>query len=185
MKDVVDLILADHTELKSVFGKLKDGDAGTRALLMPVAASLLTAHSRAEESEVYPVVRDEANDAEDVEHSQEEHVAAEQILVKLAGLDPASPNFPSVLDELVEAVTHHMEEEESSVLPAMRKGLSDDRRAKLGDAFLAARSEHWSDQPGAPTKADLATQANNADIDNRSTMNKEELKDAVAGVAEL
>ena len=83
MSDVVDLILADHVELKAVFEKLKAGDAGARGLLVPVAASMLVAHSRAEESEVYPVVRDEANDAEDVEHSQEEHAAAEQLLEEL------------------------------------------------------------------------------------------------------
>lgn len=185
MSDVVELILADHVELKTVFEKLKTGDAGARGLLVPLAASMLISHSRAEESEVYPVVRDEADDAEDVEHSQEEHAGAELLLEELYELDPASAQFPSVLQELVDAVHHHMEEEESKVLPAMRTGLSDGRRAELGEAFLTARRNHWGDEPGAATKADLLIQATNAGIENASTMSKAELKKALEKSAEM
>ena len=185
MSDVVELILADHTELKSVFEKLKTGDVGARGLLVPLAASMLIAHSRAEESEVYPVVRDEAGDAEDVEHSQEEHAGAELLLEELYDLDPASVKFPSALKELVEAVHHHMEEEEEKVLPAMRTGLSDTRRAEVGEAFLAARRAHWGDEPGAATKADLLIQATNAGIEGASTMYKSQLKKALEQAAEM
>jgi hemerythrin superfamily protein len=185
MSDVVELILADHVELKTIFEKLRAGDAGARGLLVPLAASMLIAHSRAEESEVYPVVRDEANDAEDVEHSQEEHAGAELLLEALYDLDPASAKFPSALTELVEAVHHHMEEEEQKVLPAMRSGLSAARREELGDAFLAARREHWGDEPGAATKADLLIQATNAGIENASTMSKDQLRTALEKSAEM
>jgi hemerythrin superfamily protein len=185
MSDVVELILADHTELRTVFEKMKAGDAGARALLMPLAASMLISHSRAEESQVYPVVAGEANDADDVEHSQEEHAAAELLLEDLYELDPASAKFPSALQELVDAVHHHMEEEETKVLPAMRSGLSDSRRAELGEAFLTARREHWGDEPGAATKAELLIQATNAGIENASSMSKSQLKKAVEDSAEL
>jgi hemerythrin superfamily protein len=185
MSDVVELILADHVELKTVFEKLKSGDAGARGLLVPLAASMLIAHSRAEESEVYPVVRDEADDAEDVEHSQEEHAGAELLLEELYDLDPSSEKFPSALQELVDAVHHHMAEEEEKVLPAMRLSLSAARRDELGDAFLATRRAHWGDEPGAATKADLLVQATNAGIENASTMSKSELKKALEKSAEM
>ena len=185
MSDVVELILADHTELKAVFEKLKAGDAGTRGLLVPLVASMLISHSRAEESEVYPAVRDEAGDADDVEHSQEEHAGAEIHLEQLYDLDPASDEFPSVLKDLVDAVHHHMEEEESKVLPAMRSGLSDSRRAELGEAFLTARRAHWGDEPGAASKADLLIQATNAGIENASSMSKSQLKKVLEQSAEM
>jgi len=185
MSDVVELILADHVELRAVFEKLRTGDAGARGLLVPAAASMLIAHSRAEESEVYPVVRDEANDAEDVEHSQEEHAGAELLLEQLYDLDPASAKFPAALQELVDAVQHHMEEEEQKVLPAMRSGLTDGRRAELAEAFLSARREHWRDEPGAATKAELLIQATNAGIENASAMSKSQLKKALEASAEM
>lgn len=185
MSDVVELILADHVELRTVFEKMKTGDAGARGLLVPVAASMLIAHSRAEESEVYPAVRDEANDADDVEHSQEEHAGAEILLEQLYDLDPASAAFPSALQELVDAVHHHMEEEEGKVIPAMRSGLTEARRAELGEAFLAARRAHWGDEPGAATKAELLIQATNAGLENASSMSKSQLKKALEQSAEM
>ena len=72
---------------------------------------MLVGHSRAEEAEVYPVAAAEAGEADDVAHSQEEHIQAEQLLEQLAGADPESPAFEQVLKELVDAVTHHVEEE--------------------------------------------------------------------------
>jgi hemerythrin superfamily protein len=185
MSDVTDLILEDHKQLKDLFGKLRTGTTGQRELLMPVMSAMLVAHSRAEESQVYPAVRDEAGDAEDVEHSQEEHAAAELALVKLTSTSPESDDFTSALEELIEAVTHHMDEEESDVLPAMRSGLKPARLDELGEAFLAARAEHWGDKPGEATRTDLEIQARNADIDGRSTMSRDELKKAVDAVAEL
>lgn len=185
MSDVTDLILEDHEQLKELFGKLRSGNTGQRQLLLPVMSAMLVAHSRAEESQVYPAVRDEAGDAEDVEHSQEEHAAAELALVKLTSTSPESGDFTSALEELIEAVTHHMEEEESDVLPALRSGLKPARLEELGDAFLASRAEHWGDLPGEASRSDLEIQARNADIEGRSSMSTAELKKAVDASAEL
>jgi iron-sulfur cluster repair protein YtfE (RIC family) len=185
MTDVTDLILEDHKQLKELFGKLQSGTTGQRELLLPVMSAMLVAHSRAEESQVYPAVRDEAGDAEDVEHSQEEHAAAELALVKLTSTSPESGDFASALEELIEAVTHHMDEEESDVLPAMRSGLKQSRRDEIGAAFLAARAEHWGDRPGEASRTDLEIQARNADIEGRSSMSTEELRKAVEASAEL
>ncbi len=185
MSDVTDLIVEDHKQLKEVFGKLRTGTTGQRELLLPLMSAMLVSHSRAEESEVYPAVRDEAGDAEDVEHSQEEHAAAELALVKLTSTSPESGDFTSALEALIEAVTHHMDEEESDVLPAMRSALKPARLAELGDAFLAARRQHWGDRPGEATRTELDIQARNADIDGRSTMSRDELQEAVDASAEL
>jgi hemerythrin superfamily protein len=172
--DVVDLIMQDHREVERLFDELKSHPE-KRPLLVPVLTALLTAHSRAEEAEVYPVARDEAGEAEEVAHSQEEHAQAEQLLARLADADPQSPTFDQVLTELVEAVTHHVEEEESKVLPGMRERLDDQRRAELGRAFAASREEHMGDRPGEASKEELQLQARNAGMSGASTMSKDEL----------
>jgi hemerythrin superfamily protein len=177
-KDVVDLIMADHREVESLFERMKN-DPSQRPMLVPVMSTLLIAHSRAEEAEVYPVARDEAGIAEDVAHSQQEHAEAESLLEQLKTLDHDSEKFHDVLDELIDAVTHHVEEEESSVLPGMRKNLSEERLAELGEAFVTARAEHMGERPGEATKEELMQQAENADVDGRSSMDKAELKSAV------
>ena len=172
--DVVDLIMQDHREVERLFDELKTHPE-QRRLLIPTLTSLLTAHSRAEEAEVYPVARDEAGEAEEVAHSQEEHAQAEQLLARLAQTDPEASEFDEVLDDLVEAVTHHVEEEESTVLPGMRERLDDARRAELGRAFAASRAEHMGDQPGEATREELLLQARNAGLTGASSMSKEEL----------
>ncbi|GAA3656568.1 hypothetical protein GCM10022237_15800 [Nocardioides ginsengisoli] len=180
--DVVDLIMSDHRELERLFDTLEN-EPDKRAALLPVMTTLLTAHSRAEESEVYPAAR-EAGGEDDVQHSQQEHLLADQLAEKLAATDPDSDAFPAALKELVDAVKHHVEEEETTVLPGMRERLDDARRAELGQAFLSAREEHLGQQPGEVSKAELNQQAANAGISGASSMSKSELKSELEDAAE-
>lgn len=181
--DVIDLILKDHRELERMFATLLDEPA-QRPTLVPLMTTLLTAHSRAEESEVYPAAR-EAGIEEDVEHSQKEHLEADELAVRVAGMDPESDEFPSALKELIDAVKHHVGEEEETLLPHIRDQIDEARRAELGAAFLAAREENLGDQPADITKADLEQQAANISLSGASAMSKAELKDELADEAEL
>lgn len=179
--DVVDLILADHKELRHQFDRLRD-DPDSRPTLVPLMTALLTAHSRAEEAEVYPAAR-EAGAREDVEHSQKEHLEADKVARELNGTDPGSAAFDSVLKKLIETVEHHIEEEEETVLPDMRKLMDDDVRSRLGQAFLDARAAHLGEQPGDETKADLVQQAQNADVPAGGS--KDELTERLEGEAQI
>jgi hemerythrin superfamily protein len=176
--DVVDLIMQDHREVERLFDELKSHPE-KRPLLVPVLSALLTAHSRAEEAEVYPAARDEAGETDEVAHSQEEHVQAEELMAKVAATDPTSPQFEQALDKLIEAVNHHVEEEESEVLPGIRKRLDERRRAELGKAFADSRAEHLGERPGEATKEELLTIARNAGLSGASDMSKAELRKAL------
>ncbi|MEV6286125.1 hemerythrin domain-containing protein [Kribbella sp. NPDC051770] len=181
--DVVDLIMQDHREVERLFDELKDNPE-KRPNLVPVLTTLLSAHSRAEESAVYPAAAAEADEADDVAHSQQEHVEADQLLEKLAKTDPTSAAFDKVLQNLVDAVTHHVEEEETKVLPGMRQHLTDERRLELGEAFVASRKEHLGDQPEDITRDELLQQARNADVSGASSLGKDDLKKKLQAEAE-
>lgn len=181
--DVVDLIMQDHREVERLFDELRDNPE-KRPNLLPVLTTLLTAHSRAEEAEVYPVAAAEAGEKEEIQHSQQEHIEADQLLAKLAQADPASDEFDKVLRNLVDAVSHHVEEEETKVLPGMRSTLSDQRRAELGEAFVASRKQHLGDQPGSLTRDELSQQASNAGISGTSGLSKDELEEKLKKEAE-
>ena len=94
--DVVDMIMDDHREVERLFEALRT-ERAERPLVLPQLTALLIAHSRAEEAEVYPAARDEAGEADEVEHSQAEHVEAEEILTKLAGMDPDDADYEATL----------------------------------------------------------------------------------------
>jgi Hemerythrin HHE cation binding domain len=178
MPDVVDVIMQDHREVERIFGVLR-AEPEKRPGMVPVLVSLLTAHARAEEAEVYTVAREEAQASDQVAHSQQEHAEAEELLEQLAAADPESPEFDEILAELEDSVTHHVEDEESDLLPVMRENLEDSRRAELADAFLASREEHLGDTPADITKEERLVQARNAEVSGASGMSKDEIREAV------
>ena len=98
------------------------------------------------------------------------------MLEQMASMDPTSQEFEKALQELIGAVTHHVEEEESTVLPGMRRGLSDQRRTELAEAFATARAAHLGDRPGEATKRELQQQAQNAGLGVASGSTKEEIR---------
>lgn len=178
MPDVVDLIMADHREVERLFDILKNKPE-QRVLALPTVSALLIAHSRAEETEVYPVAKAEADEEEEVAHSQHEHAEAEQILQRLGVSDPTTSDYGDLVQELIDAVKHHVEEEESEVLPGLRKQLTAARRQELGAAFATARAQHLGDRPGDATREELAGQARNLGVSGVSGMSKDELHEAV------
>jgi hemerythrin superfamily protein len=177
-RDVVDLILDDHREFERLFAILRE-DPTKRATTTPVLTTLLFAHGRAEEAVIYPAAIKEADEADEVEHSQEEHVEADALMEQLAGKDPESAEFGDLLEQVIEAVTHHLEEEEETVLPGMREKIAADRLVQLGEEFLAIRNDLLGNQVEDVTKAQLETQAANMNVEGASSMTKGELKETL------
>ena len=180
--NVVDLIMNDHRELERLFEQLQS-QPDKRGGLLPVMITLLTAHSRAEEERVYPAAA-AAGIADDVEHSQKEHLEADQLAAEVAGADPDSPGFGEKLTRLIDAVTHHVQEEESTLLPGMREKMSSTELDRLGEVFLESRREHLGEEPADITKAEMEQQAANAQISGASGMSKAELKEELQAAAE-
>ncbi|HSJ59877.1 MAG TPA: hemerythrin domain-containing protein [Jiangellaceae bacterium] len=174
MTDVVDLIMEDHREVERLFELLKT-QPDQRPNTLPVLSALLIAHSRAEEAEVYPVAQQELGNDE-VTHSQEEHIVVEQLLERLETTNVESNQFDTLLEQLEDAVNEHVEEEESSVLPAMREQLDQRRRDELGAAFAESRAEHLGEMPGEATKEELIQQAKNLGLGGAQAMEKDELR---------
>jgi hemerythrin superfamily protein len=182
MGNVVDLIMNDHRELERLFDQLQN-QPDTRPTTLPVMMSLLTAHSRAEEAEVYPAAT-EAGVDKHVEHSQKEHLECDQLAADLAETAVDAPDFDEKLTKLIDAVKHHVEEEETTVLPGMRNLLPSERLNQLGEAFLASREQHLGSMPADITKDELEQQAENANVAGASTKTKDELAQELKAAAE-
>ncbi|MFD1149199.1 hemerythrin domain-containing protein [Saccharothrix hoggarensis] len=147
--DVVELILADHRRFEELFRALRDRESDRSTLLSELAA-LLVAHAEAEESEVYPALkRYKEVDDEEVDHGAEEHAEGHQALLALMEVaDTASEEWESKLEELVQALNHHVDEEERTILNDARQQVSDERRAELGRLFTDIRQDRLDDNCG-------------------------------------
>jgi hemerythrin-like domain-containing protein len=149
--DVVELILADHREFERLLRELRNREVDRAAVLSDLA-DLLVAHAEAEEREVYPSLKRKApEEAEEIEHGAEEHAEGHEALLALQRTDASDDEaFEEALEELSEALTHHLDEEERDVLNAARENVPDDQRASLGEAFLRVRNELLEGSPGDP-----------------------------------
>jgi hemerythrin superfamily protein len=137
--DAVTLIMNDHRVLERLFEKLKAGNGDQRALVAEVKARLV-AHSEAEETQVYPAIKDaDPNEAEEVDHAYDEHEQADRLLMQVESAEPGSAAFDKALTAFIDAVKHHVEEEETEVLPALKEAVDGSTLERLGAAFEETR----------------------------------------------
>ncbi|MFF0382688.1 hemerythrin domain-containing protein [Streptomyces sp. NPDC004286] len=149
-QDVVELILQDHRRMEDLFRQMRSVEAD-RAAALQEFADLLVAHALAEESEVYPALKRYKNiDNEEVEHGEHEHDEGNEALLHLLEVkEVGSDEWDSKLEELVEAITHHTDEEERTILNSARENVAMSRREELGAAFLEERARRLKDEPGS------------------------------------
>jgi hemerythrin superfamily protein len=179
--DVIDLIMQDHREVERLFDQL-DRHPARRPLLVPILSTLLIAHGRAEEEEIYPVAR-EAGGTDEMTRSQKEHLTAEDLLVKLEQADAEDSAFDNVLTELADMVTAHFREEERQVLPAMRERLGEEQLASLAKAFIVSRDKHFGERPRDRRLSDMQQHARNVGLVGFSDLGKNELEDLLRKLA--
>src|SRR3954467_7493877 len=192
--DAVTVIKNDHRLLEGLFDRLRSGQGDRQALLVEVAARL-AAHSHAEEMKVYrALAQAESGERGEVEHGAEEHHEAEQMLHRIMAMKPNDPEFESGLTQFVDAVLHHVQEEESELLPALQQAVDADKLDELGQSFeeirakeleiagiTAGGSTSGAEESGADqaSRAELYEQAKEAGIPGRSNMTKEQLAQAL------
>src|SRR5699024_10830175 len=141
--NLVDVIIADHRSVEEVFQELEQG-SGTpqhrRQLADHVIAELVR-HSVAKEQYMYPAAREALPDGDEVvDHELAEHAEAEQVMNDLDDVDPEDPRFNGLLAALMADVRHHIEEEETDLLPKLQQACSQERLQQLGAQVLEVRS---------------------------------------------
>ncbi|MFC7934034.1 hemerythrin domain-containing protein [Streptomyces cinereoruber] len=148
-EDVVAAILEDHRTMEDLFRRMRSVEAD-RADALKEFSALLIAHGEAEETEVYGALKRFKNvDDEEVDHGTEEHQEGNEALLALLEVDEVgSDEWDERLEKLVEAVTHHLDEEERTILNDARENVPDERRAELGAAFLKERARQLASDCG-------------------------------------
>jgi hemerythrin-like domain-containing protein len=137
VSDVVELIEHDHREVEQMFAAFKEShDAGVARQI----CDELDKHTRAEESAVYPVFEEElSNEADKVHEAEDEHKEARQLIGRIRNTSDES-HLVELMQELEQAIQHHVKEEESEMLPKARKELPAEELSQLGDKFEEAKA---------------------------------------------
>lgn len=158
--DVLDVLQSQHAEVDDLIGKIEH--SATRAELFDELADRLAAHATVEEKIFYPAAMAKQTD-ELLHESVEEHLGIKRVLVDMLALDPDDDadreEFDAKLSVLKEQFTHHAhEEEEAKLFPMLRKLMSAEQRAGLGNDVLAMFEELLPQHPckNVPSETDHA-----------------------------
>lgn len=140
--DAIVLLKSDHKDIEKLFAEFEKGTT-TRArkkTIVSKALELLTIHTYIENEIMYPEVRELVPDLEsDILESYEEHHVVDLLAVEMMALDPASERFDPKFTVLMEAVRHHVEEEETDWFPQVRKALGRKQLQEMGARMIEAK----------------------------------------------
>ena len=136
MADVIELIEHDHREVEALFSEFE----GTQnASVATQICDELDRHASAEEAVVYPVIEAEVPEGKKmVSEATNEHKEARQLIGRIRRTED-STHLVELVGELKQGIQHHVQEEESQVLPKTRQALSPERLSELGQEFQAAK----------------------------------------------
>jgi hemerythrin-like domain-containing protein len=137
MNDPMTILKKDHAEAKKILTELGTSEPGkTRRDLVAKVSAALELHMSIEEALIYPLVQElegpDVREEADVEHG----LARDGIATMTAMVD--EPGFGAAAESLLGGILHHVREEESEILPALKEQLSLTEWSELGDRVAAA-----------------------------------------------
>lgn len=136
--DALELLTMQHDEVDQLIGRIEEAqDPEEKADLFRTLADNLAAHATIEEKLFYPAAMAEKTEDLLIE-STEEHLSVKRILADMLELDVEDEHFDAKLSVLKEQVRHHArDEEEGELFPKVRRLLSADELAALGNECMA------------------------------------------------
>lgn len=140
-KDVVELLLDQHNQIKALFRQLSGERGKKKRDLFEDLVRLLAVHETAEEIVVHPTARTEIPNGEKVVSGRlHEEDEAKHALAELHDMGVDHPDFDRKLKEFSQAVVEHATHEEKEEFPQLRKKLSADRLRQMAGAVRAAEA---------------------------------------------
>jgi hemerythrin-like domain-containing protein len=156
--DPIELIKEDHRRVEALFEEYEafgDDAYEQKKDIVDTIIEELEAHTEMEETIAYPAFREALDDEGDkkVEEAYAEHDVAKNLIEEIKGLDPQDPQYEAKVQVLKENVMHHVEEEETDLLPSAEEAVSGEEMARLGEemqAFKDAREDAALDAAADP-----------------------------------
>jgi hemerythrin superfamily protein len=154
--NIYEVLKKDHVEVLSLVDELislKDDDDYREILVQQISDALIP-HSRAEESVFYNTLRAVNAPKKEVFHGFKEHMEAEAILKTLQAKDKLNMEWKSVARKLKEALTHHIDEEETEIFSIAKEVFTSEEAEAMGEAFVELKPK-VEEQSGLGRTADM------------------------------
>ena len=125
VSDPVKLLIADHEKVERLFDEIEDAaEPNMRQGLVAQLTFELERHTEIEEQILYPFIRQQVPGGDEMmDHAENEHTEAKEVLAQVSTLDAASPDFRPTLKRLWKLVQAHVKEEEKTVFPRFEESV--------------------------------------------------------------
>jgi hemerythrin-like domain-containing protein len=126
--NAIEMLKADHAKVKGLFEQWENAEADQRVGLAESAFTELEVHAELEEQLFYPALRQRADEKETelLDEALKEHKEVKQMIAKLKALrSNEDEEFENTFEDLMDAVSHHVQEEETEMLPRAETKLAD------------------------------------------------------------
>lgn len=126
-------LTAEHKATLGLFGALEATDESNttkRSILLAQLKHVLAKHALEEENVIYPALR-EAGEVEGADELNAEHGYVKQYLYELDNTPNDSPEFLEIVRKFRTDIEDHMREEEETLFPRLKAGLSAEKNKHL------------------------------------------------------
>ena len=124
-QDAVQLLTADHREVKALFARYQKLDDGAkdsdRQALAETICDLLTVHATIEEEIFYPAAREAIEDDDLLDEAEVEHASAKDLIAQIKEMSPDEDLYDAKVTVLGEYIDHHVAEEEGEMFAKAKK----------------------------------------------------------------
>ena len=142
----------DHRHVKQLFDRyLNTNDTAVKREAGPEIIRALELHADLEEAVFYPKVR--SVDPGLVDHGEQEHQEARQLMEQLKAIDMTHPQCEQLFRQLADSVLHHVESEEQQLFPKVQQSEID--LEAIGIEMQAYEASALSAQARAPDGTNL------------------------------
>lgn len=132
--DWLALALEHHQEIENAFSQAKNATVSERQAALEHLAIVLTGHSNAEESVIYPALA-LAGEKAHAMHAYKEQATAKMGMAELERGTASSHEFLDKLEHIRTAVAHHMYEEESTWFIQLKQRASADEERQMSERY--------------------------------------------------
>jgi hemerythrin superfamily protein len=137
--DALEILKQDHAKVKKLFDKTETADDREQKRIFNQIKTELEIHAQIEENIFYPAMQRHDGLKELVADSLKEHNAMKALLQEMGTLSDRE-DFEDKLEELIDNVEHHAEdEEEGKMFPKVRELVSVNELQKIGAQLQAAK----------------------------------------------
>jgi len=139
--NVISMLTEDHKVVEALMSSYDGADGERRDRLVHEIVESLTKHTRIEEQILYPFIRAEVPDGDELmDEAEQEHQEAKDAIAKLSDLSADDPAFDEAFQALRDGVRHHVEEEETEVFPKLTEATDEATLVELGARLAQAKA---------------------------------------------